>query len=82
MESGIEARHLRQVRITRGRGLDAFEFARKMERRERDQTPQRLCYSGSDPLRCNMMGSAVHETMARRVGPRQLQAIDLVKQRK
>src|SRR5260370_30107060 len=51
MESGVEARHLRQVRITRGRGLDAFEFARKMERRELDQTPQRLCYSRSAPLR-------------------------------
>src|SRR5712692_10718479 len=58
MESGVEARHLRQARKPASRGLDAIDFARKMQRRERDQTPQRLCYSGSDRLRCNMMGSS------------------------
>src|SRR5260370_39996660 len=80
MESGIEARHLRQLRITRGRGLDAFDFARKMQRRERDQTLQLLCHRERDQLLRDMMRAAVHETMASGVGPRQVEATDLVKQ--
>src|SRR6266446_2560248 len=82
MESGVEARHLRQARKPASSGLDAIDFARKMERREWDQTPQRLCHRGSDPFRCNMMGASVYETMARGLGPRQVQAINFVKQRK
>jgi hypothetical protein len=82
MERGVEACHLRQARITPSSGLDALEFARKMKRRERDQTLQLICHRGSDPFRRDMMGAAMYETMARRVGPRQVQSIDFVKQRK
>ncbi len=63
MEGGVEAGHLRQLRLPLDQRADRRQVVRLVQRRQRNVLLQRLKHARIDAHRRRILGAAVHDAV-------------------